>query len=175
MDDLFSKDGIEAEEIPGKVVPDFHDEMIRRTLKLLEEHKEQFRKDQKELIEYLKPKEKTMIEILTKRDCDHHINGEDLISLEQANKKLNKMFQKGYAQVAKDDRNICRMISIEKYEEDTHEAYVFLRPIVEEKPECQHETSFMGCVERAAGWLAIDGRVKKADFCPKCGKDLRDE
>ena len=87
------------------------------------------------------------------------------------NQLLRDNSKTGFAQIGEGHHNfVCSTVSREVGMLDTHEAVVFLRPIEEEKAECEHELKREMITNDTSGrnlLLTFDN-----DFCPKCGEKL---
>ena len=90
-----------------------------------------------------------------------------------ANEMLNEKAKRGYTHNYDVDF-ACDAISKETCEGDTHEAFVFLRPLKKEEPECDHNLKYL--LDRSVGVSeeVVCARPDRSQFkfCPKCGKKL---
>ena len=83
---------------------------------------------------------------------------------------LNEKAQPGYTSKSTflNEDIVCSVVTEKRRRgSDTHEAFVFLRPI-EEEVECDHKYTLSGY---DCGQVTIDVKVK-CNFCPLCGKKL---
>jgi hypothetical protein len=107
-------------------------------------------------------------EIFTEEDFTQGFSSHRILLAKKCNRILQERGQVGYT--TQDKESYMTLISPYKRSHDTHEALVFLRPI-EEEVECDfpHDKPLVG-VYKGEGLS-----VHTPNFCPKCGKDLRDE
>lgn len=98
------------------------------------------------------------------------------------NKLLNKKAEKGFTSYPCTEYEkdfICRHLGWEpsKGLSDTHEAFVFLRPIEEEKPKCECETkrTKMTRNPQEDGSVILAHCEVDNKFCPECGEKLKGE
>lgn len=94
--------------------------------------------------------------------------------LQYINKLLNEKAGKGCCRVGTIDF-ICGDIPKNAVRKsDTHEAFVFLRPIEEERPECKCR-KLLEFVESMEKTGVDDPRSHLVNFCPDCGNNLKGE
>tara|TARA_R100001244_G_C5166301_1_gene131438 strand:- start:683 stop:1024 length:342 start_codon:yes stop_codon:yes gene_type:complete len=107
-------------------------------------------------------------EFITEADWGNIRTFPDTYNREFANKLLNEKAQKGFTYVS----NTGNFIYVgKKLQSDTHEAFVFLREIEEEKPKCDHTVSYVGASVYEGGTM-ISGVVSRSKFCPECGEAI---
>lgn len=106
--------------------------------------------------------------------CRHSgVGNKRLLSIEDANRLINERFKKGYTSLDDDDDDdICDTISPKKMFCDTHEALVLLRPIEEEKPECDHFINMGWGKFKQVGQYDFKVKIIEGE-CPKCGVNLQ--
>ena len=85
------------------------------------------------------------------------------------NKLLNEKCQKGFTR--EHTSTVCLAINnVANHSLDTHEAFVFLREIEEEK-ECDHTKIREEVVRTSEGNHRFI--MRECKFCPDCGKELK--
>ena len=96
---------------------------------------------------------------------------------DEANRILNEIGKRGFTSLSrlKGDKTICIGITKDRYKDaaldvnDTHEALLFLRPIEDEKEECNH---LLFCHVMKVSEDITSYKDFTNTFCPKCGDKL---
>ena len=103
-------------------------------------------------------------EIFKLEDFKEKIMTQDIVNI--ANSIINERGKRGFT-FLDEGPDACENVTVSRYTKlDTHEALVFLRPIEDEKEECNH-LLFCHLLETSSGVTSY--RDFTNTFCPRCG------